>query len=96
MIGAMISGEFRRTSFNRLAGMLARPVLRSVARRIDPRTYNGAIFVGLRGTVVKSHGRADAHSFANAIREAVAEVENDVPARISAHLDALLALGQSA
>ena len=96
MIGAMISGEFRRTSLNRLAGMLARPVLRSVARRIDPRTYNGAIFVGLRGTVVKSHGRADAHSFANAIREAVSEVENDVPARISAHLDALLALGQSA
>ena len=95
MIGAMISGEFRRTSFNRLAGMLARPVLRSVARRIDPRSYNGAIFVGLRGTVVKSHGRADTHSFANAIREAVAEVENDVPARIGEHLDGLLALGQS-
>ena len=96
MIGAMISGEFRRTGFNRLAGMLARPVLRSVARRIDPRTYNGAIFVGLRGTVVKSHGRADAHSFTNAIREAVVEVENNVPARIGEHLDGLLSAGESA
>ena len=96
MIGAMISGEFRRTGFNRIAGMLARPVLRSVARRIDPRTYNGAIFVGLRGTVVKSHGRADAHSFTNAIREAVVEVENNVPARIGEHLDGLLSVGQSA
>ena len=96
MIGAMIREEFRRTGFNRIAGVLARPVLRSVARRMDPRTYNGAIFVGLKGTVVKSHGRADAHSFANAIREAVVEVENNVPARIAAHLDGLLSLGQSA
>ena len=95
MISAMIRGEFRRTGFNRIAGILARPVLRSVARRMDPRTYNGAIFVGLRGTVVKSHGRADAHSFTNAIREAVVEVENNVPARIAAHLDDLLSLEQS-
>ena len=96
MIGSMISGEFRRTGFNRFAGVFARPVLRSVARRIDPRTYNGAIFVGLRGTVVKSHGRADAYSFANAIREAVTEVENNVPAHIGEHLDGLLSLGQNA
>ena len=96
MIGDMISGEFRRTGFNRIAGVLARPVLRSVARRIDPRTYNGAIFVGLKGTVVKSHGRADAHSFTNAIREAVVEVENNVPARIGEHLDGLLSLGENA
>lgn len=96
MIGAMIDGEFRRTGFNRLAGLIARPVLRSVARRFDPRTYNGAIFVGLRGTVVKSHGRADAHSFANAIREAVTEVENDVPRHIRGRLDGLLSMEQSA
>ena len=91
MIGAMIDGEFRRSGFNRIAGLFARPVLRAVARRIDPRSYNGAILVGLRGTVVKSHGGADVYSFTNAIREAVAEVENDVPARIGEHLDGLLA-----
>ena len=96
MIGAMIRGEFRRTGFNRLAGLVARPVLRAVARRFDPRTYNGAIFVGLRGTVVKSHGRADALSFANAIREAVTEVENDVPRHICEHLDGLLSPEQTA
>ena len=90
MIGAMIEGEFRRNGLNRIAGMFARPVLRAVARRIDPRSYNGAVLVGLRGTVVKSHGGADVYSFTNAIREAVAEVENDVPARIGEHLDGLL------
>ena len=93
MIRSMIESEFRRTGFNRFAGALARPVLRSVARRFDPRTYNGAIFVGLRGTVVKSHGRADSHAFENAIREAVVEVENNVPARIGAHLEGLLSRG---
>ena len=93
MIRSMIEGEFRRTSFNRIAGVMARPVLRSVGRRIDPRTYNGAVFVGLRGTVVKSHGRADSHAFANAIQEAVVEVENNVPDRIGEHLDGLLAQG---
>lgn len=91
MIGAMIDGEFRRNGLNRIAGVFARPVLRAVARRIDPRSYNGAIFVGLRGIVVKSHGGADVYSFTNAIREAVAEVENNVPARIGEHLDLLLA-----
>ena len=90
MIGAMIEGEFRRNGLNRIAGMFARPVLRAVARRIDPRSYNGAVLVGLRGAVVKSHGGADVYSFTNAIREAVAEVENDVPARIGEHLDGLL------
>ena len=96
MIGDMIRDEFRRTSLNRLAGALARPALRSVARRFDPRVYNGAIFVGLRGTVVKSHGRADAFSFENAIREAVVEVENNVPIRIGEHLDHLLSPGPAA
>lgn len=90
MIAAAIEDEFRRTAFNRMAGLLARPVLRAVARRIDPRSYNGAAFLGLRGTVVKSHGGADAYSFSNAIGEAVAEVDNNVPERIGEHLDALL------
>lgn len=90
MIAATIEDEFRRTGPNRMAGLLARPVLRAVARRIDPRSYNGAAFLGLRGTVVKSHGGADAYSFSNAIEEAAAEVDNNVPERIGEHLDALL------
>jgi glycerol-3-phosphate acyltransferase PlsX len=35
--------------------------------RLDPRRYNGAMFLGLNGIVVKSHGGADAFSFSNAI-----------------------------
>jgi glycerol-3-phosphate acyltransferase PlsX len=58
--------------------------------RIDPREYNGATFVGLRGIVVKSHGGADVVAFSRAISEAVAEIRKNVPERISQHLESLL------
>lgn len=90
MIGTFIAEEFKRTWLTKLAGAIAMPVLNAVRGRIDPRAYNGASFAGLRGIVIKSHGSADAISFANAIKEAVAEVEKNVPARISEHLDAKL------
>jgi len=65
-------------------------VLNRVRRKIDPRRYNGASLVGLRGIVVKSHGGADVVAFANAIREAIAEVQKNVPARISKLLESVL------
>ena len=42
---------------------IALPVLRALRMRIDPREYNGASFVGLRGIVIKSHGGADVVAF---------------------------------
>lgn len=62
--------------------MLALPVLKAFKKRFDPRRYNGASLVGLRGIVVKSHGNADQVAFANAIRVAMLEVEKGVPDRI--------------
>jgi glycerol-3-phosphate acyltransferase PlsX len=90
MIGQRIAEEFTRTPWARLAGLLARPVLQAVRNRIDPRTYNGATLVGLRGIVVKSHGSADAVSFANAIGQAVKEIDKNVPDRIDEQLSTLL------
>jgi glycerol-3-phosphate acyltransferase PlsX len=67
------------------------PVLRSLRRRIDPRRYNGASLLGLRGIVIKSHGSADKLAFMNAISIAKKEVLTDVPSRIAeqvkTHLD---------
>ncbi|MDQ2694554.1 MAG: phosphate acyltransferase PlsX [Pseudomonadota bacterium] len=81
--------EFRKNPLTRLAGLAALPVLRSFGRRIDPRRYNGASLLGLQGIVIKSHGSADALSFANAIRIALLEVEKAVPQRINKHLSVL-------
>jgi len=75
--------------FTRLAGLVARPVLKAFRASLDPRRYNGASLLGLRSIVVKSHGAADTFAFAQAIRAAVQEVHQAVPARISEHLEAL-------
>ena len=66
------------------------PVLKEIRRKIDPRRYNGASLLGLRGIVIKSHGSADKVSFANAIKEAILEVEKNVPERIAERLEELL------
>jgi phosphate acyltransferase len=75
--------------------LIALPVLKRVPPRIDPRRYNGASLLGLRGIVVKSHGGADALAFANAIRMAILEVEQAVPERISEQLAPLMAARQA-
>lgn len=90
-----MSQEFKRNPLTRLAGLIALPVLRAFGRKIDPRRYNGASLLGLQGTVVKSHGGADALAFANAIQVAILEVEQAVPRRIDAHLSALHAARQA-
>ena len=90
MISNLIRDEFQRTLSSRLVGLLARPVLRKLAGRMDPRSYNGASFVGLRGIVIKSHGSADVVAFKRAIMEAVAEIRKNVPERISERIACVL------
>ena len=90
MISDLIREEFGRTTASRLAGLLARPVLRKLSERMDPRSYNGASFLGLRGIVIKSHGSADIVAFRRAIVEAVAEIRKNVPERISERIASVL------
>ena len=90
MISQIIREEFRRTSMTRMLALLAMPVLRALRRRLDPRHYNGASLLGLRGVVVKSHGGSDSVGFANAIRIAILEVQNQVPQRIGVLMESQL------
>lgn len=66
-----LRAAFRRSVFSRLGYLLARPALETLRHKVDPRVYNGAMFVGLNGIVVKSHGGTDATGFASAIGVAV-------------------------
>lgn len=90
MISHYMRQEFKRNPLTMLAGLIALPVLRAFRRRIDPRAYNGASLVGLQGIVIKSHGSADAFAFSRAIHEAVVEVKNNIPERISRQLETFL------
>ena len=67
LIARRMRQEFTASALDKLAGLVARPVLRRVAAGLDPRRYNGACMVGLNGIVVKSHGGADPVAFARAI-----------------------------
>ena len=86
--------EFTRNWWRKLGGLCAAPALRDLRDRADPRRYNGASLLGLRGIVVKSHGSADEVSFGRAIDEAVFAVRQAVPDRISATLEQLLVTEQ--
>jgi phosphate acyltransferase len=83
MLYEFLKTEFTRNLLTRAAAAVVYPVLMSFKRRIDPRRYNGATLVGLKGVVVKSHGGADAFAFANALRRAAAEVEHGVLEKIA-------------
>ncbi len=86
LIASMIKAEINRSWLTRLLGLLAWPIWRGLKHRLDPGRHNGASLVGLTGVVVKSHGSADQQAFAQALRVAVTEVEQDVPGLIARHL----------
>ena len=73
---ARLFSEFLRAAFKhslsaRIGYGFAASALKKLRERLDPRRYNGAVFLGLQGIAVKSHGSADALGFANAIGVAV-------------------------
>lgn len=79
--------------------LLGRWMKKRLVRRfghLNPDQYNGACLLGLRGTVIKSHGAANQHAFAVAINQAEQTVRRQVPERIAARLDAVLARSDKA
>jgi glycerol-3-phosphate acyltransferase PlsX len=90
MIGQFMKEAFNKNIFTKLAGLIAMPVLKSFKYRVDPRRYNGASLLGLRGIVVKSHGGADVMSYRHAIDIAIVEVEKKVPEHIHDSVAAIL------
>jgi len=86
MIVGFLRQEFTRNPWNMLAAWMAKPVRKSLRRRMDPGRYNGASLLGLKGIVIKSHGSADVYAFRQALGRAVEEVNNNVPQRIAAQI----------
>ncbi len=82
MISHYLKKSFNKNLLTRIAGVCASSVLKQFRDRMDPRRYNGASLLGLRGIVVKSHGGADAFAFKHAIKEAIIEVEKNVPQQL--------------
>ncbi len=82
MLFEFIKQEFTRGPFSKLAALLALPVLKRFKHRVDPRRYNGAALLGLRGLVFKSHGSADAYAFEQALARAYDAARNRLLDRV--------------
>jgi glycerol-3-phosphate acyltransferase PlsX len=87
MLGGFLREEFNRNLFTKLTGLIATSVLKAFRRRVDPRRYNGASLLGLKGIVLKSHGSADAFAFFCAIERAAEEARGGMLHHISGHIE---------
>ncbi len=90
MVTQRLKQGFTRNWYTKLAAFAGLPVLKQFKHTFDPRRYNGASLLGLRGIVIKSHGGADAMAFGSAIRIAKKEVYARVPERIEEQVTAHL------
>jgi phosphate acyltransferase len=90
MISYYLKQAYNRNIFTKFVALLSLPILNSFKRKVDPGEYNGASLLGLRGIVIKSHGSANRRSFSQAIREAVLEVDKNVPQLISKQIEVFL------
>jgi glycerol-3-phosphate acyltransferase PlsX len=86
MIARGLKEEFSRNILTKVAAVMAMPVIRAFKRRFDHRAYNGASLLGLKGTVFKSHGSADAYAFRCALERAAEAARERLPERIAARM----------
>jgi phosphate acyltransferase len=98
---AKLIADFLREAFgagllSRFAALLALNSLKRLQKRIDPRRVNGGVFLGLNGTVVKSHGSADATGVAAAIGLAYQLAQVRFLERLAARVASAEAAGQDA
>ena len=82
LVTGLLASSYRSSLLSRIGYLFSRPTLQKLRRQLDPNNHNGAVFLGLNGVVVKSHGGASDAGFANAIGVARNLVTNDIHARI--------------
>jgi len=86
LIGDLLKEAFKFSPLSRIAALLALTSMRRLQKRIDPRRVNGGVFLGLNGTVVKSHGSADATGVAAAVKLAFQLAQQDLTNKIKARV----------
>lgn len=95
LIGDLLKQAFRYSLLSRLASLLALGSLKRLKTRIDPRQVNGGVFLGLNGTVVKSHGKADATGVAAAVQLAIQLAKSGFTEKLAARVASAASLAQN-
>ena len=95
-VSTLLKAALNNSIFSRIGSLLALGALRRLKNRIDPRKVNGGVFLGLNGTVVKSHGGADATGVAAAIGLAYDLAQSDFAEKLTARVASGLAASKDA
>ncbi|WP_076068785.1 phosphate acyltransferase PlsX [Sphingomonas montana] len=77
-VADLLRRAFSSSIRSKIGFLISRPATELLRHHLDPNNHNGAVFLGLNGIVVKSHGGASAQGVANAIGVAVKLVEADI------------------
>lgn len=94
LITDLLREAFSHSPLSRLASLLAYTSLRRLQKRVDPRRANGGVFLGLNGTVVKSHGAADATGISSAIKLAFQLAQSGFSEKLAARVASATSLDQ--
>ena len=85
----LLRNAFSSSLRSKIGFLVSRPATELLRHHLDPNNHNGAVFLGLNGVVVKSHGSANAKGVANAVEVAARLLEDDITNRIASDLGAL-------
>ncbi|TCL09694.1 phosphate:acyl-[acyl carrier protein] acyltransferase [Shimia isoporae] len=94
LIGSLLREAFKFSPLSRLAAVMAYTSLNRLNKRIDPRRVNGGVFLGLNGTVVKSHGSSDATGVSAAVKLAFKLGQSGFSERLAARVASAVSLPQ--
>ncbi|MGC6400125.1 phosphate acyltransferase PlsX [Sphingomonas sp. FW199] len=85
-VADLLKRAFRSSTRSKIGFLISRPATELLRHHLDPNNHNGAVFLGLNGLVVKSHGGANEAGVANAIAVAAKMVRDDLARRIAEDL----------
>lgn len=86
LFGDLLKESLTHSLLTKLAAVFVMPALNRLKKRVDPRRFNGGVFLGLNGTVIKSHGGADAIGVSAAIKLAFTLAHNDFAEKLAARV----------
>ncbi|MCX7299562.1 MAG: phosphate acyltransferase PlsX [Rhodobacterales bacterium] len=95
LISELLREAFNKTPMSKIAALLAMTSLKRLQVRIDPRRVNGGVFLGLNGTVIKSHGSADETGVAAALHLAYKLARMGFSDKLAARVATATALAQT-
>ncbi len=94
LISEALRDAFKHSVWSKLAALFALSSLKRLQKRIDPRRVNGGVFLGLNGTVVKSHGGADALGIESALKLAYRLAQQGFADKLAARVASAASLAQ--